>query len=102
MSSGDRRLQRSGNGQDQAMLHVMVEVVWVPTQVVSELPPRWEILFERHRLSTVWLQGRGSRLFRGAMWKSDGFRWIWEEGIAGLHVGKEEKGRDGCNGGAGW
>jgi len=50
-------------------------------------------------------QGRGSRLFRWVMWKSDGFRWIWGAlggGISRSHVSKEEKGRDGCNGSAGW
>ncbi len=43
----------------------------------------------------------GQPAFHGVMWKSDGFRWMgpcWEEGISGLHVSKEEKGRDGVVG----
>ena len=52
--------------------------------------------------------GAGARQ-QAIPWGNVEERWVqmdmgahWEEGISGLHVGKEEKGRDGCNGGAGW
>ncbi len=46
---------------------IVVDVVWAPTRVVSKFPPGLETPFERHIMSTMWLQGRGGRLFRGVM-----------------------------------
>ena len=89
MSCGDRR-HKLGDAGPGGAAYIVVDVVWAPTRVVSELPPGWET-FKRHR---SWLQGRGSRLFRGVMWKSDVSRWMWAAlggGISGLQVGREEK-----------